>query len=127
MPAGNALGARGRLTVVIAGVAAAAAIAGVVLACLAQSSPADGPAARVSQRDEQFHPGALAIRRDDTVRVVNDDGQVRHHAYVDSAGFKFDSGDQEPGQHSDIRFTVAGHFVVLCGIHPRMRLDVDVR
>lgn len=128
MPARDALRANWRPAVVIAAAAAAAAIAvmGAVLALRLPPSPGGPPALRVSQRDEQFHPGNLTIHRGDTLRVVNDDGQVRHHAYVDSPRFKFDSGDQEPGHHSDIRFTIAGHFIVLCGIHPRMRLDVYV-
>jgi plastocyanin len=61
------------------------------------------------------------------LRIVNDDGEIRHHAYIQSPDFSFDSGDQEPGQHTDINFTAAGRFAVLCGIHPRMRLVVAVR
>lgn len=127
MPALDAPVARRRLAMAIAALAVALAAAGVVLVRSAPSVPAGREVLRVSQRDEQFHPGILTVQRGGIVRVVNDDGAVRHHAYVDSSRFKFDSGDQEPGRHSDIRFTVAGHFVVLCGIHPRMRLDVDVR
>ena len=116
-----------RLTGTITAAALALAIAGLALIASAPSSGPEHPVLRISQRNEQFHPGVLVIHRGDTVRVINDDGEVRHHAYVDSPEFKFDSGDQEPGRHSDIRFTIAGHFVVLCAIHPRMRLDVDVR
>lgn len=72
-------------------------------------------------------PGQLGIRRGDVVRIVNDDEDLSHHAYVMSDRFKFDSGDQEPGHDVDIPFTVAGTFNVLCGIHPKMRLVVAVR
>ena len=81
----------------------------------------------VSQRGRAFLPGALSIHRGDTVEVVNDDGDLMHHAYVDDPAFSFDSGDQEPGAKADIVFTKGGTFDVLCGIHPKMRLVVTVR
>jgi plastocyanin len=81
----------------------------------------------VTQKGQMFHPGQLSINRGDTVEIVNDDGELIHHAYVDSKTFSFDSGDQEPGSKTDIVFSVPGTFVVLCGIHPKMRLDVTVK
>ena len=89
----------------------------------------DGPQAvyRVTQRGRAFHPDRMTILRGDTLRIVNDDGDLRHHAYVDSNTFRFDSGDQEPGTSSDITFTARGVFNVLCGIHPMMRLIVTVK
>ncbi|WP_216856287.1 hypothetical protein [Acidisphaera sp. S103] len=81
----------------------------------------------VTQKGQMFHPGKLSINRGDTVEIVNDDGELIHHAYVDSKTFSFDSGDQEPGSKTDIVFSVPGDFVVLCGIHPKMRLDVSVK
>jgi plastocyanin len=81
----------------------------------------------VTQKGQMFNPGELSINQGDTVEIVNDDGELIHHAYVDSKTFSFDSGDQEPGSKTDIVFSVPGHFVVLCGIHPKMRLDVTVK
>ncbi len=80
----------------------------------------------VSQKDQAFHPGQLDIKRGDTVEIVNDDGDLLHHAYVESKSFSFDSGDQEPGAKVDIVFPIAGTFTVLCGIHPKMKLRVQV-
>jgi plastocyanin len=80
----------------------------------------------ISQRDRQFHPDALTISVGDIVTIANDDGDLHHHAYVSSRDFNFDSGDQLPGSHTDIVFTVPGQFNVLCGIHPKMRLVVTV-
>jgi plastocyanin len=85
------------------------------------------PQYSVSQKGREFHPGELTIKRGETVQVVNDDGDLLHHAYVDSAKFSFDSGDQEPGSRTDISFPVAGDFDVLCAIHPKMKLVVHVR
>ena len=82
---------------------------------------------QVSQRGREFRPGLLNVKLGDIVRIVNDDGDLSHHAYVSSERFKFDSGDQEPGGRTDIAFTAAGTFNVLCGIHPKMRLIVNVQ
>jgi plastocyanin len=80
----------------------------------------------VSQRGRAFNPGELSLKRGDIVRLVNDDGDLLHHAYVESEQFNFDSGDQEPGSEVDIPFNIAGTFTVLCGIHPKMKLLVHV-
>jgi plastocyanin len=86
-----------------------------------------GPARfQVSQRGRAFLPGELVINRGDVVQIVNDDGDLLHHAYVESDRFNFDSGDQEPGSKVDVAFTVSGNFTVLCGIHPKMKLLVHV-
>ena len=85
------------------------------------------PAYTVSQRGRAFHPGSLNIKLGDTVRIVNDDGDLLHHAYIESDTFNFDSGDQLPGSKTDINFSVPGTFNVLCGIHPKMKLVVIVK
>jgi plastocyanin len=81
----------------------------------------------VSQRGREFNPSALTIHKGDVVRIVNDDGDLSHHAYVDADNFNFDSGDQEPGHDVLVVFDVPGVFNVLCGIHPKMRLVVTVK
>lgn len=81
----------------------------------------------VSQKGRAFHPLTLTIKRGDTVQIVNDDGDLLHHAYVESDTFNFDSGDQLPGSKTDIVFSVPGKFNVLCGIHPKMKLVVEVK
>ena len=81
----------------------------------------------ISQKGREFRPGTITIKRGDSVQVVNDDLDLRHHAYVDSDTFKYDSGDQEPGSKTKISFPVAGDFDVLCAIHPKMKLVVHVK
>jgi plastocyanin len=81
----------------------------------------------VTQQDRIFHPNRLEIARGDTVGVVNVDGELLHHAYVATDDFSFDSGEQEPGSNTDIRFTKAGTFTVRCRIHPKMSLIVTVK
>lgn len=82
---------------------------------------------QVAQRGRSFAPGELELRRGATVRFVNDDGKLLHHVYSKGDGFQFDIGEQAPGAAVDVRFVVPGTFTVLCGIHPRMRLQVLVR
>lgn len=84
------------------------------------------PQKTVSQKGREFHPGEVTIARGETIRIVNDDGDLLHHAYVDSAKFSFDSGDQQPGSVTPVTFPVSGDFNVLCAIHPKMLLVVHV-
>ena len=81
----------------------------------------------VSQKGRAFSPGDVTIKRGEAVTIINDDADLRHHAYIDSDKFNFDSGDQEPGNKTSIAFPVAGTFEVLCAIHPKMKLVVHVQ
>jgi plastocyanin len=81
----------------------------------------------VSQKGREFSPGVVTIKRGEAVTIVNDDADLRHHAYIDSDKFNFDSGDQEPGNKTSIAFPIAGTFEVLCAIHPKMKLVVHVQ
>ena len=80
----------------------------------------------VSQKGRMFHPDNLVVARGEVVTFVNDDSDLLHHVFVESATFNFDSGDQEPGSRTPITFTERGTFQVLCGIHPKMKLAVRV-
>ena len=95
--------------------------------CLAASPSLAQPKYVVSQKGRQFHPNELTIKQGDTIQIVNDDGDLRHHAYVHSESFNFDSGDQEPGSKTNITFPVRGDFNVRCAIHPKMLLVVHVK
>ncbi|UMY18239.1 hypothetical protein MMB17_02495 [Methylobacterium organophilum] len=81
----------------------------------------------VSQKGRRFDPGSLSIARGEALTFVNDDGDLLHHVYLDDPAFSFDTGDQEPGSRSVIVFPKAGQFTVMCGIHPRMKLAVQVK
>lgn len=84
------------------------------------------PTIHVSQKGRAFQPNALLVPRGASVEIVNDDGDLLHHVYVDSPDFNFDSGDLKPGSRAKIAFPVRGTFAVLCGIHPKMKLTVRV-
>jgi len=103
-------------------------VAGTLLAFLSAAAWAAVSASpyQVSQKGRAFQPGELTIPRGGTVQIINDDGDLLHHAYVESERFSFDSGDQEPGSRTNVIFSVSGTFSVLCGIHPKMKLTVHV-
>lgn len=86
-----------------------------------------GQVVTISQQGRAFNPGTIALAAGDTLRIVNDDEDLLHHAYLKNPLFSFDSGDQEPGSSTDVVFPVAGEFDVMCGIHPKMKLHVSVK
>jgi plastocyanin len=119
------LSARNRFFVSLGAILSIALL--VLLASLIfRPTPSTGRHYLISQKNREFHPAVLTVGVGDTVTIVNDDGDLHHHAYVSSRDFNFDSGDQLPGSRTDIVFTVPGQFNVLCGIHPKMRLLVTV-
>lgn len=81
----------------------------------------------VRQKGRVFSVDSIDIEKGDIIRIINDDGNLRHHAFIRDDRFSFDSGDQEPGSTTDIPFTKSGTFSVLCGIHPKMKLIVNVQ
>jgi len=104
-----------------------AAIAVVALTLVGSVAWAALPRSIVSQADQMFRPGEITIKRGETIQIVNDDGDLVHHAYIDSEVFQFDSGDQQPGSKTNITFPIPGDFTVLCAIHLKMKLTVHVK
>jgi len=100
-------------------------MAGAMLLGCATASLAVGPVT-VSQKGREFTPKSIVLQRGEVMTIVNDDADLRHHVYINADGFKFDSGDQEPGSKTNIRFPTLGTFDVLCAIHPKMKLVVKV-
>lgn len=98
-----------------------------VLAANLAGTAEAGQVVTISQMGRAFNPGTVALSVGDTLRIVNDDADLLHHAYLEGDGFSFDSGDQEPGSSTDVVFPVVGEFDVMCGIHPKMKLHVSVR
>jgi len=85
------------------------------------------PQYSIAQKGREYEPGEISMKLGETVQIVNDDGDLLHHSYIDSPKFSFYSGDHQPGSKTDITFPVAGNFDVLCAIHPKMRLVVHVQ
>jgi cytochrome c peroxidase len=85
-----------------------------------------GAEAIVSQKDRAFSPNIVELSLGDTLTIHNDD-QFVHDVLVDGPAFSFDSGEQGVGQNVQIKFPTAGHYRVTCAIHPKMRLEVEVK
>ncbi len=79
----------------------------------------------VAQREKQFLPRAIQIAKGETVIVRNNDSRT-HNVRVFDPKLEFDSGAQEPGETVRITFPAAGRYTVFCGIHPAMKLAVEV-
>jgi cytochrome c peroxidase len=84
------------------------------------------PITVVEQKDRAFTTREIHIHPGDTVRFHNGD-DFSHQVYTQSPSFSFDSDESAPGDQVDILFAIAGKFQVYCHIHPKMRLDVDVK
>jgi cytochrome c peroxidase len=79
----------------------------------------------ISQRDKAFHPGQVELAVGEPLVLLNDDERT-HNIRVNDPAFKFDSGVQKPGEEVVLQFPDAGRYYVVCGIHPTMKLMVDV-
>jgi cytochrome c peroxidase len=82
-------------------------------------------ATTISQHDKSFTPTHVAIRRGEKLWFLNNDTRT-HNIRVFDEKFDFDSGAQEPGETVEIAFPKAGAYLVFCGIHPKMEVNVDV-
>ena len=90
-------------------------------------APAWGAAAPIIRQSQtMFSQRSVELARGDTLTISNEDPFL-HHVFVETPQFKFDSGEQRPGQTVAITFDRAGVFTVQCAIHLKMRLAVTVR
>lgn len=80
---------------------------------------------KVTQEGRQFSERALSLIPGAVVRFVNND-DFPHQVRVSGPGMLYDSELQEFGQATDVTFATGGLFEVRCGVHPRMRMSVQV-
>ena len=80
---------------------------------------------RVGQKNKQFTQERVHISAGQSIVIVNDDTQS-HNVFVQDPRMNYDSGWQQPGEQVSVQFPVAGDYQVFCGIHPNMRLQVEV-
>ena len=101
-------------------------IAAIAIAVLAGVSVGALAAERtIGQKDRAFSEPELAINRGDTVVFVNDDN-VTHNILSNSSAQPFNLGSQAPGASTPVKFDKSGEILVLCAIHPRMRMKIKV-
>lgn len=90
----------------------------------APTIPTPETARQVRQKNKQFSPAAIRLPRGEPLMIVNDDTRT-HNVRWDGDG-AFNSGAQEPGQTVTVTLPGTGIFQIYCGIHPAMRLTVDI-
>jgi len=80
----------------------------------------------VSQKGKEFNPDEITVDRGAKVRFVNDD-TVAHNVYSEGGAVEFNLGTQAPGDTKEVSFDKVGSFQILCAIHPKMSLTVNVK
>ncbi|MGA2288798.1 cupredoxin domain-containing protein [Bradyrhizobium sp.] len=79
----------------------------------------------VHQKGRMFSSDITTIRKGQVVVFLNDD-TVPHNVFSASIGNEFDLGSQRPGLSTDVTFSIAGEVVIMCAIHPRMKMTIVV-
>jgi cytochrome c peroxidase len=80
----------------------------------------------VSQLNKMFTPGHVRLGAGQSLTVLNDDTRT-HNVRIFHPKLDFNSGAQEPNESVTIPFPYSGTFEAFCGIHPSMRLTVEVQ
>jgi hypothetical protein len=83
------------------------------------------PAPTIRQRDKQFVPRVIAIRKGTSVEFPNDD-KIFHNVFSLSQAGKFDLGLYKSGSSKTVLFDKAGVIDVYCNIHPDMVSSIRV-
>jgi len=97
--------------------AAAGCVCGALTALAAEQN--------ITQKDKLFSPATVTIKKGDTLVFENDDDVV-HNIMSTTGGSEFNLGAQKPGAKVSQTFSKAGEVLVICAIHPRMKLTVNV-
>ena len=79
----------------------------------------------IHQQGRVFSSESVTIKKGDALTFVNDDS-IPHNILSTSKGNEFNLGSQPPGASTDVTFKEAGEVLVICAIHPRMKMMVQV-
>ena len=80
----------------------------------------------VNQKGRLFSPGSVTVKVGDEVVFKNDDS-VTHHVYSSTRGQDFELETTEPREQLSRTFSKPGRVDVRCGLHPGMRLIINVK
>lgn len=103
--------------------AATAFLAGGAVACIAVAAYAAQVA--VGEKGKVFSESEVSIKVGDSV-VFNNDDNVAHNVMSTNPDNKFNLGLLPPGSSTPVTFNTPGEILVLCAIHPSMKLTVKV-
>ena len=79
----------------------------------------------ITQKGRVFSSETVTIKKGETLTFANDDS-VPHNIMSISTGNEFNLGSQLPGSSVDVAFKEAGDVMVICAIHPRMKMTIKV-
>ena len=79
----------------------------------------------ISQKGRAFSSETVTLKKGGTLTFMNDDS-IPHNIMSTSNGNEFNLGSQPPGASTDVTFKEAGDVLVICAIHPRMKMTVKV-
>ena len=79
----------------------------------------------ISQKGRAFSSETVTLKKGGTLTFMNDDS-IPHNIMSTSGGNEFNLGSQPPGASTDVTFKEAGEVLVICAIHPRMKMTVKV-
>jgi plastocyanin len=79
----------------------------------------------ITQKGRVFSTESVTIKKGEALTFVNDDS-VPHNIISTSKGNEFNLGSQPPGAATDVTFKEPGDALVICAIHPRMKMTVKI-
>jgi plastocyanin len=79
----------------------------------------------ITQKGRVFSSDSVTIKKGEALTFLNDD-TVPHNIISTSARNEFNLGSQPPGASTDVTFKEVGDALVICAIHPRMKLTVKI-
>ena len=79
----------------------------------------------IHQQGRVFSSESVTIKKGSALTFVNDD-TIPHNIMSATKGSEFNLGSQAPGMSTDVTFKEAGSVQVICAIHPRMKMMVNV-
>ena len=79
----------------------------------------------ITQKGRAFSSEEVTVKKGEALTFLNDDS-VPHNIMSTSKGNEFNLGSQLPGSSTDVTFKEGGEVLVICAIHPRMKMLVKV-
>lgn len=79
----------------------------------------------ITQKGRAFSSEEVSLKKGEALTFLNDDS-VPHNIMSTSKGNEFNLGSQAPGTATDVSFKESGDVLVICAIHPRMKMMVKV-
>jgi plastocyanin len=101
---------------------------GIALALLAAALPALAADLSVTQQNQTFSSSTMAVHVGDKLTFKNQD-DVTHNITVKGGadGDADDLGLQKPGKSVSYSFDSKGAYRIICSIHPKMKMTVNVQ